>query len=118
MLQADLLHLTEQGHQTVYDKLNTALGFTGSTATGTTTSSSTGALAVVSTTDKASEIIVTGNIISSNANAWKSVRGTIGKSSGKWFWEVKNETTSNKYWIRGIGKSTATLTDRLGIDAN
>lgn len=123
MLMADLLHLTELGHQTVYDKLNTALGFTGTTvvtSTGTTYTGtiSSGTLAVVSTTDKASEIIVNGNTISSNTNAWKSVRGTIGKSSGKWYWEVKNETTNNKYWIRGIGKSTATLTDRVGIDAN
>ena len=116
MLQNDLIHLTEFGHQTVYNKLNTALGFTGSTTSTGTTSS--GVLAVVSTTDKASEIIVTGNTISSNTNAWKSVRGTIGKSSGKWYWEVKNETTSNKYWVRGIGKSTATLTDRVGIDTN
>lgn len=118
MLMADLLHFTELGHQTVYDKLNTALGFTGSvvvTSTGTTSTgnTSTGTLAVVSTTDKASEIIVSGNTISSNTNAWKSVRGTIGKSSGKWYWEVKNETSNNKYWIRGIGKSTASLTDRL-----
>ena len=125
MLQADLLHFTEQWHQTVYNKLNSALGFTGSTSTSTTStgtistgSTSTGTLAMVSTTDKASEIIVNGNVISSNTNAWKSVRGTVWKSSGKWYWEVKNETTSNKYWIRGIGKSTATLTDRLGIDAN
>ena len=43
---------------------------------------------------------------------------TLSMSSGKWYWEVKNETTSNKYWIRGIGKSNATLTDRLGIDGN
>ena len=78
MLQADLLHFTELGHQTVYDKLNSALGLsstvivsTGTTSTGTT---STGTLAVVSTTDKATEIIVSGNTISSTTNAWKSVR--------------------------------------------
>lgn len=125
MLMADLLHFTELGHQTVYDKLNIALGYSGTTSTGTTSTGTTstgttsnGTLAIVSTTDKASEIIVNGNTISSNTNAWKSVRGTIGKSSGKWYWEVKNETTNNKYWIRGIGKSTATLTDRVGIDAN
>lgn len=123
MLLPDLLHLTEQGHQTVYEKLNTALGFTGSvsiTSTGTTSTGTTssGTYAVVSTTDKASEIIVSGNTISSTTNAWKSVRSSIGKSSGKWYWEVKNETNTNKYWIRGIGKSTAILTDRVGIDAN
>lgn len=116
MLLPDLLHFTEQGHQTVYDKLNTALGFTSiPTSTGTT---ATGTFAVVSTTDKAPEITVSGNTISSSTNLWKSVRGTIGKSSGKWYWEVKNSTTSNSYWVRGIGKSTATLTDRVGIDEN
>lgn len=79
MLLPDLLHLTELGHQTVYDKLNTALGFTGTTvvtSTGTTYTGtiSSGTLAVVSTTDKATEIIVSGNTISSTTNAWKSVR--------------------------------------------
>lgn len=44
MLMADLLHFTELGHQTVYDKLNTALGFSGSvvaTSTGTTSTGTT-----------------------------------------------------------------------------
>ncbi len=119
MLMADLLHFTEQGHQIVYEKLNSALWFTGNVViTESTGSTSTGTLATVSTTDKASEIIVTGNTISSNTNAWKSVRGTIGKSSGKWYWEVQNNTTSNKYWVRGIGKDTATLSNRVGIDSN
>lgn len=79
MLMADLLHFTEQGHQTVYDKLNSALGLTSiPTSTGTTSS---GSFAVVSNTDKAPEITVSGNTITSNTNAWKSVRGTVGKSS-------------------------------------
>jgi hypothetical protein len=116
MLMADLLHLTEQGHQTVYDKLNSALGLTAiPTSTGSTSS---GNFAVVSTTDKAPEITVNGNVISSSTNAWKSVRGSIGKSSGKWYWEVKNNTTNNSYWVRGIGKSSASLSDFPGRDGN
>ena len=78
MLLPDLLHLTELGHQTVYNKLNTALGFTGSTtSTGTTSTGTTTGYATVSTTDKAPEIMVVGNTISSSTNLWKSVRATI-----------------------------------------
>ncbi len=123
MLMADLLHFTEQGHQTVYDKLNASLGLSAYVPPvvvppESTGSTSSGTYATISTTDKASEITVSGNTISSTTNAWKSARATIGKSSGKWYWEVKNNTNSNSYWVRGIGKSSTSLTDFVGRDGN
>lgn len=121
MIGNDNIHLTEQGHLAIYNKISWVFGFTGAvTSTGTTSTGTTssGNYAVVSTTDKASEIIVNGNTISSTTNAWKSVRGTIGKSSWKWYWEVKNTATGLWLWSRWIGKSTANINSYLWVDAS
>lgn len=76
--------------------------------------------ATLNPSDKDAAITLSGGdlTMSSATNAWRSVRATIGKSSGKWYWEVTNTTSSNPYWVRGIGNSSATLADRVGIDSN
>lgn len=76
--------------------------------------------ATLNPSDKDSAITLSGGnlTMSSATNAWRSVRATIGKSGGKWYWEVTNTTSSNPYWVRGIGNSSATLADRVGIDSN
>lgn len=121
MIGSDNLHLTEQGHLAIYNKLwgifwftwNTIINQTGSTSTWTNS-----IYATVSTTDKAPEIVVNGNNISNTVNAWKSVRATVGKSSGKWYWEVKNYSTGLWLWSRGVGKSTANINSYLWVDAS
>jgi lysophospholipase L1-like esterase len=118
MIGSDNLHLTEQGHLAIYNKVAGIFGFTWTTIPTQTGSTSTGTYAVVSTTDKAPEIVVNGNTITNTVNAWKSVRATVWKSSWKWYWEVQNNTTGNKFWIRGIGKSTANINSYLWVDAS
>lgn len=58
--------------------------------------------ATLNPSDKDAAITLSGGdlTMSSATNAWRSVRATIGKSSGKWYWEVTNSTTSNSYWVR------------------
>ena len=120
MIGSDNLHLTEQGHLAIYNKVAGLFWFTGSTQTGSisTWTTSTGTYATVSTTDKAPEIVVNGNTITNTVNAWKSVRATVGKSSGKWYWEVKNSSTSLGLWSRGIGKPTANINSYIWVDAS
>lgn len=61
-----------------------------------------------------------GDLIANNATAtWHSVRSTISKSSGKWYWEYR---LTSGAWLGnimlGIGKSWATLTNYVWFDAN
>jgi hypothetical protein len=46
------------------------------------------------------------------------VRSTVSKSAGKWYWEVTAGTASSFQITVGIAKSTATLNNYLGQDAN
>ena len=57
-----------------------------------------------------------GNLTATNSTANKSVRATIGKSSGKWYWEVTN-TASAENDI-GIGNTAMLLSAYPGNDAN
>lgn len=56
-----------------------------------------------------------GNLIATATNtSWKSVRATIGKSSGKWYWEV----VTTKSWTRNamiwVSRSTSSLSTHAG----
>ena len=52
-----------------------------------------------------------GNLIATKAGGWAGVRATIGKSAGKWYWEVKctGADTGNAENLMGIGRADATL---------
>jgi hypothetical protein len=47
---------------------------------------------------------------------WRAVLGTIGMSSGKWYWEIT--ITGASYHLHGIAKQGANLESFIGIDAN
>lgn len=49
-------------------------------------------------------------------SGFASARSTVGKSSGKWYWE--NTVQAAGSWMIGIAKIGATLTDFIGKDAN
>lgn len=70
--------------------------------------------------DKDSNVTLSnGNLtVAASVNSvWTSVRSTISKSSGKWYWELTLAGTSPVV-ISPIAKSTAGLNDFLGADAN
>ena len=49
--------------------------------------------------------------------SWKSVRATEGKSSGKWYWEVKIDVSAGDHNMIGTGSSSATLDHYVGNDS-
>lgn len=55
-------------------------------------------------------------IIHSAWSTWASVRSTISKSSGKWYWEYTIDSGSTVLW--GIWNSTASLANFVWWDAN
>lgn len=57
-----------------------------------------------------------GDLTATGALSNGSVRSTIGKSSGKWYWEISS--TGSRYPIIGVGDLTATLGSYPGADAN
>ena len=70
--------------------------------------------------DKDSSItLYAGNLIASVTTALSTVRSTIGKSSGKWYWECAfNEAGGTNYLLPGIANSSAVLANYLGSDSN
>lgn len=56
-------------------------------------------------------------VVHTAANAWKGCRATIGKSSGKWYWEYKRNSGGAGDNQIGMGQITASLTNYLGVDA-
>jgi hypothetical protein len=65
--------------------------------------------------DKASDLTVTNgnlNVTSTNAPVDNQVRGTLGVTSGKWYWEVLVNTTSNATMI---GITDASNTANTGV---
>lgn len=48
------------------------------------------------------------------ADVWNSVRATVGKSSGKWYWEVTYTITPNPFGMIGIGTSAMSLSGYPG----
>ncbi len=70
--------------------------------------------------DKDADITLSGgDLVASNSNGNSGmVRSTIGKSSGKWYWEVTLTVIDNSSWDTGIANASATLTTYPGFDAN
>lgn len=67
--------------------------------------------------DKGTNISLSnGNLSISTTSTGGMVRSVIGKSSGKWYWEVTK--TGGSDMAVGIAKSTANLSSYLGSDAN
>lgn len=70
--------------------------------------------------DKGSAVTLSnGNLTAVGVIANGTVRSTIGKSSGKWYWELASPTTTtaNRPNV-GIGTSAASLTNFVGSDAS
>ncbi|MFZ2306845.1 MAG: SPRY domain-containing protein [Rhodoferax sp.] len=69
-----------------------------------------------STTDKGSSVSLSGgNLTATQTSTAGMVRATVGKSSGKWYWEIKPTSTQNNV---GVAKATASLSNYVGGDAN
>lgn len=75
--------------------------------------------------DKGATVVLSGGdlgVTSGSGGTWNgsSVRATIGKSSGKWQFEVEIGALSGATVavVVGVGKSTASLASFLGSDAN
>lgn len=78
-----------------------------------------GNYAVLNPLDNGGLTIASANLNSSDSGgSWKSIRSTIGISSGKWYWEVT--ATSGTNLDCGISKSTAaqSTNNYVGADAN
>jgi hypothetical protein len=68
--------------------------------------------------DKGSNITLSGGNLTATVGAGGGmVRSTIGKSSGKWYWEV-TRNSGGPDCVIGIANSSASLTSYLGVDAN
>lgn len=67
--------------------------------------------------DKSASSTLSGwNLTTTSSGAsWNSARSTIGKSSGKWYWEI---TFTGADTITGIANSSASLTTFVWWDAN
>ncbi len=70
--------------------------------------------------DKDADITLSGSdLVASNSNGNSgSARSTIGKSSGKWYWEITLTAIDNSSWGIGVGTASAALTSYPGFDAN
>ena len=58
-----------------------------------------------------------GNLQAAGPSEGRSLRGTMGMPSGKWYWEVCT-TVSGVYNVAGIAKNSSPLNAVLGNDAN
>jgi len=69
-----------------------------------------------STTDKDAGVLLSGGNLTATCNTGsRGVRATIGKSTGKWYWEVRNNATAEN--DIGIATASASLATWLGADA-
>jgi hypothetical protein len=76
-----------------------------------------GNYATLNPLDKGSNITLTnGNLDVSCSSSWNTVRGTIGVSSGKWYWEYT--MTAAGYTELGIGTSVVSLSTYPGSSAS
>jgi hypothetical protein len=67
--------------------------------------------------DKAASITLSGgNLIATLTTTPAAVRSTIGKSSGKWYWEIK-VSVSHASVVNGVATSSASLATYCGGDA-
>ena len=75
--------------------------------------------ATLNPSDKASNVTLSnGNLTAAtSSSAWGVARSTIGKSSGKWYWEY-TFTSGAASFLVGVANSSASLTTYVGGDAN
>lgn len=74
----------------------------------------TGTFATWNPIDKGSAITLSGGNLAVTQVGNGMVRATVGETTGKWYWEIRN--TSSSFGNSGIALSTATLTGGVGID--
>ena len=86
---------------TTYDKM---------TDVPTLTDEDTGNFATWNPLDKATLSVVDANLKATNSsgNSWQSIRGTIGVTEGKWYWEA--EAVSSSFLRVGVALQSASLT--------
>lgn len=68
--------------------------------------------------DKAASFALSsGNLVNTTSNVAGQVRGTIGKSSGKWYWEfvLSGSITAN---VTGVSKTTSSVNTATGNDTS
>lgn len=68
--------------------------------------------------DKAASFTLSsGNLVNTTSNVAGQVRGTIGKSSGKWYWEfvLSGSITGN---VTGVSKTTSSVNTATGNDTS
>jgi hypothetical protein len=59
-----------------------------------------------------------GNLTATNsAGGWNSVRATIGKSTGKWYWELQINNSDVTHFILGIGNSSFSVNNYIAQSA-
>lgn len=70
--------------------------------------------------DKGTDVTLSGgDLVASNANGNSGmVRSDIGKSSGKWYWEITITDVANSSWGLGVTNSSAPLNSYPGLDTN
>lgn len=86
------------------------------------TSNNAPTYATLNPADKGSgETLSNGNLTltRSGTSGWGTglVRATVGKSSGKWYWEVKLNTDTGHHFLGGVSLGTL-ATSYLGVDLN
>ena len=60
--------------------------------------------------DKAPNIVLSNNNLTiKSSESWQSCRATLGKSSGRWYFEVLADVGPNGFNFVGVGKNTAPL---------
>lgn len=67
--------------------------------------------------DKGAGIALSNGNRTDTASAAATVRATIGKSSGKWYWEINADAALNDS-LYGVANASAGLAIALGLDAN
>lgn len=59
-----------------------------------------------------------GNLTATASAAWQSVRATMGKSSGKWYWEITSNAAVNPQYFAGAAQLSSILANYVGGDAS
>lgn len=73
---------------------------------------------IFSASDHGSLITVTDSVVENTADGGNAARAVVGKSSGKWYWEVE-VVFNSVFEIRvGVANATASMEAELGVDAN
>jgi hypothetical protein len=66
--------------------------------------------------DKGSAVTLTNGNLKVTSSSWSGARSTVGKSSGKWYWEYTPAGTNGNI-ILGVATPTASVSFYLGSDA-